>query len=1137
MKKIIQSDMLWTSYSFVVAVWVSLTASLAFGLNGDVNGDGVVDIQDSRMIGKYLTGQVSSIPNSVNADATQDGQVNMEDAFAIAKHVAGQSRILQTYVRHAQSSAFHTGDPVCVRISEHFFPFSVTNASVRIRSEKNGYDSSPQPLAFEQDGRALYFNWPTSLREPSDDYKADLTTYDVSGTTIHSATLSLQPEMPDKYILASQTDLMLPFWDIGLHMTRSFPYTSAYYGYKGIFGYGWIHTFGPTLTEFTDGSVLIYDTMGKNRGRGKNDTYYSTPGDGRYYSKSDAGNYDSMPGDYSVFTRDPDGSFHLRLVTGEVWKFGSDHRPLWFKSITDRKVNFLYDEKGRLSVLSDDSGQQITLVYNSSDLVVSATDSTGREVVYGYDPAGYLVSVTDPAGNTIVYDYDSQYRLSKISFPDGRHRYFLYDDESRQLKRVASDGGWYMNFDFTQTPEGLQEIDTDALGRSSRTLCNARGLLVEAGNNLGQKTVNHYDASGHLVGVTDPANNLWGMIPDATGNPVQTTDPEARTVSTSYSSINNGLASLVDGNGQEMNYQYYENGEIACVTYPDGSTEMFAYTNTVSGRTAMRKLRNDSLINYESDPRGLMMKKILPGGEETTFAYDVCGNLTNAANNALSIAFKYDILSRVTRVTYPGNRVIRYEYDSMSRRTRMVDPDGRDLAYVYNAAGLLSTITDADTGLIVTYTYNAAGQVIERLLANGVETNYGYDPAGRLSGIVSRNALNSIIANYSYTFDCLGNVLTKETLVGSESYGYDKTLQITDVTYASGVAENILYDDAANVETVIRSGQGTEEYFVNDLNQYVSAGLESFTYDGNGNLATRTMAGSTISFLHDAENQLTQVQLTNGSTVAYSYDPLGRIASRTDTGGTVFYLWDGNSMLIEEGADHVTQACHTRGKQVNEIVSTRRGVTAHFYLQDRLLSVSEVLNQAGQVLQYCAYSLNGGLNSGSLAGTAFGFSGSLYDEATGLYNMRARWYLPELGRFIEPDPIGVAGGLNIYTYADNNPANRIDFFGLCSAAGGGGGYSGGASYSWGSTFSVGAFGFTGTSDSSGHSSVTFSMGPGVGGGAFVTTGSVPSGFTVSGYAAPAGVGAISSWSSGGGYSNGGMIGEGGGVSAGWSWSF
>ena len=68
---------------------------------------------------------------------------------------------------------------------------------------------------------------------------------------------------------------------------------------------------------------------------------------------------------------------------------------------------------------------------------------------------------------------------------------------------------------------------------------------------------------------------------------------------------------------------------------------------------------------------------------------------------------------------------------------------------------------------------------------------------------------------------------------------------------------------------------------------------------------------------------------------------------------------------------------------------------------------------------------------------AFRYAGARFDAETGLVYLRARHYSPTLGRFLQPDPVGTAGGVNLYAYALNDPINRRDPRGTTSEPGGG----------------------------------------------------------------------------------------------------
>mgnify|MGYP000873589891 FL=1 len=175
---------------------------------------------------------------------------------------------------------------------------------------------------------------------------------------------------------------------------------------------------------------------------------------------------------------------------------------------------------------------------------------------------------------------------------------------------------------------------------------------------------------------------------------------------------------------------------------------------------------------------------------------------------------------------------------------------------------------------------------------------------------------------------------------------------------------------------------------------------------------------------YDVENRLVSVNRA-GMTAGYTYDVLGRRHSKTVNGVTTVYLHDGDREIAEldSGGAILRRYVHAAG--LDEVVAAiEADGTRRFLHRDTLGSVVAVTDAGGAVVERHAYGPFG--ESAVLTGTPWRFAGQRLDPESGLYYMRGRHYSPALGRFVQPDPIGYEGGLNLYAYVNNDPLNLSD---------------------------------------------------------------------------------------------------------------
>jgi RHS repeat-associated protein len=218
-------------------------------------------------------------------------------------------------------------------------------------------------------------------------------------------------------------------------------------------------------------------------------------------------------------------------------------------------------------------------------------------------------------------------------------------------------------------------------------------------------------------------------------------------------------------------------------------------------------------------------------------------------------------------------------------------------------------------------------------------------------------------------------------------------------------------------------------------NLLMSSGMTTYTYDPNGNLATKTQGSNVTNYTFDSQNRLTQVS-SPSLNMQYQYDGLFNRASKTVSGTTTKFLVDPNGFLPQaiaemDGSGNITGYYVYDGMGL--VAKMTPSGNKYFYHFDGIGNTIAMTDASGNMVNKCVYDEFGNLlNSVEAVSNPFLFVGQygVMDEDNGLLYMRARYYDPQVGRFISKDPIGYWGGINLYGYVENNPLNYFDPLGL-----------------------------------------------------------------------------------------------------------
>ena len=314
------------------------------------------------------------------------------------------------------------------------------------------------------------------------------------------------------------------------------------------------------------------------------------------------------------------------------------------------------------------------------------------------------------------------------------------------------------------------------------------------------------------------------------------------------------------------------------------------------------------------------------------------------------------------------------------------------------------------------------------LFAGGSEGHYNYDLLGRCTAITTPHFKQEIPRK---GFDAAGNLRHFVAQDLPYRFDYDHLFQIKQ---EGGHASHSYQFDSLNN----RTQKDGELHHHNSLHQLIRKGSETFAYDGNGNLAARETGSSTIKYTYDALDRLVSV-VKNGEETRYSYDPMNRRLSKKQGGNEQLFLYHGQEEigLYENGSVKEFRLLGNNNR--NPMIALELQGALYIPTHDmagNVVCLQDSLGSPVERYRYTAFgeseilSPDGALRPHSALGNPWQYASKRLDEETGFVHFGLRYYAPDLGRWISPDPIGTEDGPNLYAYVKNSPLNYFDQFGL-----------------------------------------------------------------------------------------------------------
>ena len=710
---------------------------------------------------------------------------------------------------------------------------------------------------------------------------------------------------------------------------------------------------------------------------------------------------------------------------------------------TDNNViskTYTYDNLNRLeTIVNSDNNVVLKNVYDANGNIVKVYDAKGFAANYYteyiYDLANRVESVIDPETalhnkKSMVYEYN-QYG-QKIAQTNAMDESVLYEyNNAGRLNKVIIP----VPVSDNQDNEIIVSYDYDNAGNKTSFI-----------DGRGKETTYLYSSFGLLTGILDAENKTESYL---------------------YN-INANVAKMTDKMSQETTYTYNSSELLLAKTCGDLSV---SFDYDAFGNRALMKDKGSS--SQSSDI--------------SVYTYDSANRLTTISKGGnQQITYSYDALNNITVCETPDSTVS-YEYDNKNR-LHFVRSSSMTAEYGYDDNYNLNSVTYQETSKTI-YNFDKNNRLIHVLnskLNNAVisQYDYDYDLAGRLN--YKKQTIDGAVKIDAYIFDNAGRIsdvkiYTSEQDYNTETYEYNAVYTYDNSGNRASVSETYVADQSYTVpgRNNIDYKTKASNYFYSDSNKLLKT-VESYKseaeeelvsktiscdYDDNGNqlssqaewissppyeaesssiaqTSQENMFDEAIELVYNGYDVLNRLisseSIKEGKriTAEFSYDGdntrIIKTAKNSDNNYvpvTTKYLYDRGYVIAEADGSGNIQASYVRGFGY---ISKTEGSNSYNYLFNGHGDTVQTIDGSGTVLNSYEYDI-----FGNLAGqqneddtNSILYAGEFFDNETGLYYLRARYYNSYQGRFItqdtyagqEDDPLS----LNRYTYCHNDPINFVD---------------------------------------------------------------------------------------------------------------
>jgi RHS repeat-associated protein len=717
-----------------------------------------------------------------------------------------------------------------------------------------------------------------------------------------------------------------------------------------------------------------------------------------------------------------------------------------------------YDARRNVKSVRDGLGRGATTIYNQLGQPDTVTDATGQTRTYHYNARHEFTSITQNGNILSSITPDAVGRPETVTDQNGYSLHFTYDDLNRNLRVTYPDGTYTENY---------------------WTCCVLNAKRDRSGN----LTVFGYDPSNRLAYTLDPARRLTQYYRDPAGNLTELLDANGRPTRWEHDALNR-VAKKIYADNSSYTFEYDGAGNLKYRTDAKQVRTTYDYdaANNLSGISAPGLF--PIAFSYDQLSRRTGMTDETGA---TTFGYNLAAELTTIdgpwENDTITLS--YDALGRATGRSINNAGANTLIYDEYGRPQTTVNPLG---TFTYNYSNPISTLVEsisANAGPSTSFAYydsggdqrlkaiwnkSAGGETVSRFdyeydLAGTIRKwtqqagsapaqalTFEYDRVQQLKSAILADADGATLKSYSYDYDPAGNRTGQAIDLGVTKEVPNNLNQL--ITRQGGAGLLPIRGRTDEAASVIVNGKPAATKADNSFEARIDVvtGNNPVTVvatDGKGNTTTNhydvvvTGTGSE-SRIYDPNGNL-----SSDGTRTFEWDPLDRLTAVTNGTHRSEFIYNGASQrvtIVEKDDGTVTsrrnliavgaEICEERDASGNVAKryyaqGEQRNSESYFYTRDHLGSIRELADTTGALRARYEYDPFGKTTkvSGDIE-VDLGYTSHYRFGTSDVLLAPFRAYDSASGRWLNRDPIGQRGGINLYRYVNNDPTNVIDPLGL-----------------------------------------------------------------------------------------------------------